>query len=99
MFRPVPYTEIMIDPMDDPQVEHSARDMQVQTCDLRTAVRLVVPRLSDLRRYFGKSGPIIFLENRLSERQAKRTATISPFPRICCGPAFRGVSRCFSGFP
>jgi hypothetical protein len=79
MFRPVPYTEIMIDPMNDMQVEHWARDMQVQTCDLRDAVRLIGPRLSDLRRYFGKSAPIILLENHLSDRQAKWTATITPF--------------------
>jgi hypothetical protein len=80
MLRPVPYTEIMIDPRNDPQVQHWARDMQVQTCDLKAAVRLIGPRLSDLRRYFGKSAPIIFLDNRLADRQAKRTATISPFP-------------------
>jgi hypothetical protein len=61
MLRPVPYTEIMINPMNASQVEHWARDMQVQTCDLRDAVRLI--GLSDLRRYFGKSAPIIFLEN------------------------------------
>ena len=82
MSRPVPYTEILIDPMDCPQVEHWARDMQVQTCDLRAAVRLVGPRLSDLRRYFGKSAPIIFLERRLSDRLAKRTATITSFPPV-----------------
>jgi hypothetical protein len=80
MFRPVPYTEIMIDRRNDMQVEHWARDMQVQTGDLRDAVRLIGPRLSDLRRYFGKSAPIIFLENRLSDRQ--RTATITPFPPV-----------------
>jgi Protein of unknown function (DUF3606) len=67
MSRPIPYTSIMIDPMNDPQVQHWARDMQVQTCDLRAAVRLVGPRLSDLRRFFGKSARIIFLENRLSD--------------------------------
>jgi hypothetical protein len=66
--------------MNGPQVEHWARDMQVQACDLRDAVRLIGPRLNDLRRYFGKSAPIIFLENYLPDRQAKRTATISPFP-------------------
>jgi Protein of unknown function (DUF3606) len=82
MFRPVPYTEIMIDLMNGPQVAYWARDMQVQACDLRDAIRLIGPRLSDLRRYFGKSAPIIFLENHLSDRQAKRTATISPFPRV-----------------
>jgi Protein of unknown function (DUF3606) len=82
MLRPVPYTEIMIDPMNDSQVQHWARDMQVQTCDLRAAVGLVGLRLSDLRRYFGKSAPIIFLESRLADRQAKRTATITSFPQV-----------------
>ena len=82
MLRPVPYTEIMIDPMNASQVEHWARDMQVQTCDLRDAVRLIGPRLSDLRRYFGKSAPIIFLENRLADRQSKRTAVITSFPPV-----------------
>jgi hypothetical protein len=76
MSRPEPYTSILIDPMNDPQVQHWAREMQVQTCDLRAAVRLVGPRLSDLPRYFGKSARIIFLENRLSERQVK------PFPPV-----------------
>jgi len=54
--------------------------MQVQTCDLKAAVRLIGPRLSDLRRYFGKSAPIIFLENRLADRQSKRTAVITSVP-------------------
>jgi len=81
MFRPVPYTEIMIDPMNDMQVEHWARDMQVQTNDLRHAVRLVGPRLSELRRYFGKSARIIFLENRLADRQTKQRAW-SAFPPV-----------------
>jgi hypothetical protein len=75
MTRPPPYTKIMIDPMNDLQVEHWARHMQVQTCDLRDAVRLIGPRLSDLRRYFGKSAPIIFLEK---SRQ----------PRFHCFPEF-----------
>ena len=81
MLRPVPYTKIMIDPRNEPQVQHWAREMQVQACDLRTAVRLVGPRLSDLRRFFGKSAPIINLENRLADRQPQ-TATISPFPPV-----------------
>jgi len=57
----------MIDPMNELQVQHWAREMQVQTSDLRTAVRLVGPHLSDLRCFFGKSAPIISLENRLAK--------------------------------
>jgi hypothetical protein len=72
----------MIDPMNDLQVEHWARDMQVQTCDLRDAVRLIGPRLRDLRRYFGKSAPIIFLENHLSEGGQSRQ------PRFHRSPEF-----------
>ena len=71
----------LIDPMNELQVQHWAREMQVQTSDLRTAVRLVGPRLSDLRRFFGKSAPIINLENRLAKKQVEQSS-VDPFPRI-----------------
>jgi hypothetical protein len=72
MSRPVPYTSVIIDPMNDPQVQHWAKDLQIETYELRAAIRTVGPRLGDLRRYFGKSAHIISLENR-------RRATISPY--------------------
>ena len=71
----------LIDPMNEPQVQHWAREMQVQMCDLRMAVRLVGLRLSDLRRFFGKSAPIINLENRLAKKQVEQSS-VDPFPRI-----------------
>ena len=74
MSRPVPYTSIFIDPMNDPQVQHWAADFHVQSYDLRAAIKVVGPRVSDLRRYFGKSAEIIFLENRLSDRTQGRSA-------------------------
>lgn len=75
MSRPIPYTSVIIDPMNCPQVEHWAKDLQVQTYELRAAIKLVGPRLSDLRRYFGKSAHIIFLDNRRNKIQA----TVSPY--------------------
>jgi Protein of unknown function (DUF3606) len=75
MSRPIPYTSVIIDPMNCPQVEHWANDLQVQTYELRAAIKLVGPRLSDLRRYFGKSAHIIFLDNRRNKIQA----TASPY--------------------
>jgi hypothetical protein len=71
----------MIDASNDLEVYHWARDMQVEPYELRAAVAVAGPRLSDLRRYFGKSAHIIFLGNRLSDRQAKR-ATWSAFPPV-----------------
>jgi hypothetical protein len=64
MSRPVPYTDVIIDPESDLQVHHWAKDMQIEPYELRAAVKLVGPRLTDLRRYFGKSARIILLENR-----------------------------------
>jgi Protein of unknown function (DUF3606) len=70
MQKPTPYTSVLIDPASDIQVHHWAKDMQVEPHELRAAIRVVGPRLSDLRRYFGKSAHIIFLENR---RRASKT--------------------------
>jgi Protein of unknown function (DUF3606) len=69
MTRPIPYTSVIVDPMNCPQVEHWAKDLQVQPYDLRAAISVVGPRLSDLRRYFGRSAHIIFLDNRRNKSQ------------------------------
>ena len=52
-----------------------AKDLQVETYDLRAAIKVVGPRLSHLRRYFGKSAHIIFLDNRRNKIQT----TVSPY--------------------
>jgi hypothetical protein len=64
MPRPTPYSDVIIDPMNDAQVQHWAKDMHLQTYELRGAIKVVGPRLVDLRRYFGKSAHVIILENR-----------------------------------
>ena len=75
MSRPIPYTSVIIDPMNCAQVQHWAKDLQVETYDLRAAIKVVGPRLSHLRRYFGKSAHIIFLDNRRNKIQT----TVSPY--------------------
>jgi hypothetical protein len=74
MQKPTPYTSVLIDPASDIQVHYWAKDMQVEPHELRTAVRLVGPRLSDVRQYFGRSAPVISLESR---RRGRRT--VSPY--------------------
>jgi hypothetical protein len=73
MSRPIPYTAVIIDALNDPQLQHWAKDLRVETYELRAAIKLVGPRLSDLRRYFGRSAHIIFLEDR------RRPSTVSPY--------------------
>jgi hypothetical protein len=69
MSRPIPYTSVIIDPMNCEEVRFWSNDLQVATYDLRAAIKIVGPRLSDLRRYFGKSAHIIILEDRRNENQ------------------------------
>ena len=69
MSRLIPYTSVVIDPLNYQQVLFWANDLQVTTYDLRSAIKIVGPRLSDLRRYFGKSAHIIILEDRRNENQ------------------------------
>jgi hypothetical protein len=68
MEKPIPYTSVMSDSASDLQIHHWAKDMQIQPHELRTAVGLVGPRLSDLRRYFGKSAHVICLKDRREPR-------------------------------
>jgi hypothetical protein len=68
MSRPVPYSEVIIDPMNEVEVQHWAKEMQLQAFEIRAGINLVGPRLVDLRRYFGRSAHIIILENKKGRR-------------------------------
>ncbi|WP_192733949.1 DUF3606 domain-containing protein [Bradyrhizobium sp. OAE829] len=81
MSRPVPYTDVIIDPMNGPQVEHWAKDLQVQTYELRAAIKLIGPRLSHLRRYYGRSADIIVLSDRRAQSR-QTAATWSAFSPV-----------------
>ena len=83
MQRPIPYTEVMIDPMNSAEVQLWAKDMQVETYELREAINLVGPRLSGLRRFFGKSAEVVFLADRRSDKNAsKAPPPWSAFPSV-----------------
>lgn len=83
MCRPVPYTDVIIDPTNNPQVQHWAKDLRVQTGDLRAAIKLVGPRLSHLRQYYGKSADIIAFPDRRTESKTVHVlAPWSAFPTV-----------------
>ena len=69
MTRAVPLTSVSINPTNFEQVRYWAEDLKVEPEVIRMAIRSVGPRLPDVRRYLGKSAQIVFLENRLAERQ------------------------------
>jgi hypothetical protein len=85
MSRPIPYSNVIIDPLNDLQVQHWSNDLRVQTYDLRAAIQLVGPRLSHLRRYFGTSAEIVCLKDRRGRpdiRTPVAASTLSASPPI-----------------
>ena len=64
MSRLIPLQQCHYRPVERPAVQHWANDLRVQTYDLRAAIQLVGPRLSHLRRYFGRSAEIVCLKDR-----------------------------------
>ena len=82
MSRPIPYTALIVDPMNDPQLEHWANDLQVQTYELRAAIMLVGLRVSDLRHYFGKSADIIVLSDRRAGARRHGAGRWPAFPPV-----------------
>ena len=83
MQRSIPYTEIMIDPTNAAEVAHWAKDLQVETYELRAAINIVGPRLSGLRRYFGKSADVVFLSARRADKKEKNAPPPwSAFPSV-----------------
>jgi hypothetical protein len=83
MSRPVSYNDEIIDPMNAAQVQHWAKDLQIQTYELQAAIKLVGPRLSHLRRYFGKSADIIVLsDKRANAKEPHAETTWSAFSPV-----------------
>jgi hypothetical protein len=83
MQRPVPYTDVMINPMNAVEVLHWAKDLQVETYELRAAIKLVGPRVSDLRRFFGRSAHVIFIGTRRVDKKVQDTPPLwSAFPSV-----------------
>ena len=80
--RPTPYTDIIIDPTNTVEVKRWAKDLQVEPYELRTAINMVGPRLSGLRRFFGRSADVIFLAANRADKTAQKAPPISAFPSV-----------------
>ena len=83
MQRPTPYTDIMINPMNVAEVQHWAKDLQVETNELRAAINMVGPRLSGLRRFFGNSAEVVYLAASRADKKAQGASPPwSAFPSV-----------------
>jgi hypothetical protein len=77
----VHFDTIYIDPASPAHVQHWSKELQVSPSELKAAVITVGRRLTDLRRYFGKTAEIICLHDRRDARKTKES-TWTAFPPV-----------------
>lgn len=76
-----PFTSILIDAANAPQVQYWAKELEVEPSELKAAIQRVGHRLGNIRSYLGKSAPIICLADRRAARETGRT-TWTAFPPV-----------------
>jgi hypothetical protein len=76
------FSSILIDPANPSQVQCWANELQVDPSELKAAMVTVGRRLSDIRRYLGKTAQIIYLHDRRRDRQTKRETWTAFHPVI-----------------
>jgi hypothetical protein len=74
-----PFSTMLLDPANPPQVKYWAEQFQVEPSDLTAAIPFAGRRLTNIRRYLGKTADIIYLDDKRAGNGVKRTVW-SAFP-------------------
>jgi hypothetical protein len=77
-----PFSSILIDPANPSQVQYWAKELGVESSDIKAAIVKVGRRLTSIRSYFGKSAEIVRLQDSQSDSQTKRPTWTAFHPVI-----------------
>lgn len=58
-----PFSTMLLDPANSPQVRYWADEFQVEPSELKAAIQFAGRRLTNIRRYLGKTADIIYLDH------------------------------------
>jgi hypothetical protein len=64
---------MLLDPANSPQVKYWADEFQVDPSDIKAAIPFAGRRLTNIRRYLGKTADIIYLDDKRAGNRVKRT--------------------------
>jgi hypothetical protein len=67
-----PFSTMLLDPANPPQVKYWADEFQVDPSDIKAAIPFAGRRLTNIRRYLGKTADIIYLDDRRAGSQVKQ---------------------------
>jgi hypothetical protein len=68
-----PFSTLLLDPANSPQVNYWAKEFRVDPSELKAAIPFAGRRLTNIRRYLGKTADIVSLDHRRVGRRAKQT--------------------------
>jgi hypothetical protein len=67
-----PFSTMLLDPANPPQVKYWADEFQVDPSDITAAIPFAGRRLTNIRRYLGKTADIIDLDDWRAGNRVKR---------------------------
>jgi hypothetical protein len=67
------FSTMLLDPANPPQVNYWAEQFQVEPSDIKAAIPFAGRRLTNIRRYLGKTADIIYLDDKRAGRRAMQT--------------------------
>jgi hypothetical protein len=68
-----PFSTMLLDPANPPQVKYWADQFQVEPSDLTAAIPFAGRHLTNIRRYLGKTADIIYLDDWRAGNRTKQT--------------------------
>jgi hypothetical protein len=67
-----PFSTMLLDPANPPQVKYWAEQFQVEPSQLTAAIPFAGRRLTNIRHYLGKTADIIYLDDRRAGKAVKQ---------------------------
>jgi hypothetical protein len=73
-----PFSTMLLDPANSSEVRYWADEFQVEPSELQAAIPFAGRRLTNIRRYLGKTADIIHFDDRRSAGEAKPWSAFPP---------------------
>ena len=73
-----PFSTMLLDPANSPQVNYWAKEFRVDPSELKAAIPFAGRRLTNIRRYLGKTADIVSLDDRRTGRETRAWSAFTP---------------------
>jgi hypothetical protein len=73
-----PFSTMLLDPANPPQVKYWAEQFQVEPSQMTAAIPFAGRRLTNIRRYLGRTADILYLDDWRADKRGKQRRSFHP---------------------